>query len=121
MGHARSIIDELKADPNLSAEFRAALDPKPAPVAPAPDDARARLEGELDAANQHVKILYAQLAALRLAGDGLAAAAKADWDCPDDRGDDAMRIASELDKALTAWRKAAGKQESITTKGLPNG
>ena len=32
-------------------------------VAPAPDDARARLEGELDAANQHVKILDAQLAA----------------------------------------------------------
>lgn len=40
-------------------------------------------------------------------GNALADAAQADWDCTDDRGDDAMRIASRLEAALTAWRTRA--------------
>ena len=45
-----------------------------------------------------------RLAEAERLGDELAAAAQSDWDCTDDRGDDAMRIAARLDAALTAWR-----------------
>ena len=44
---------------------------------------------------------------LAKAGDALAEAAQSDWDCTDDRGDDAMRIASELERALSNWRAKA--------------
>ena len=49
----------------------------------------------------------AKLAEAERLGDALAEAAQSDWDCTDDRGDDAMRIAARLHIALTAWRARA--------------
>ena len=48
-----------------------------------------------------------RLAEAERLGDALAEAAQSDWDCTDDRGDDAMRIAARLHIALTAWRARA--------------
>ena len=66
-------------------------------------------EAQVSGVEVRLRDLAAKLERAEQLGDALAKAAQSDWDCTDDRGDDAMRIAARLDAALTAWREHRGQ------------